>query len=128
MTMKDDDQGNVPISDDDFSQEMGNLTRRMRRKHFFDILVEGLSPCVHCGEGIFKSQAFCTYCGKRNPNYDEAEFELENGKTVREISAAEGCPDTHAALRKGLRDDEDLKPREGKMYCSECGGLVDINA
>ncbi len=129
LTMPDENQNSEPISDREFSQELDALTGEMRSQHFLQMLTEGegLLPCPNCAETIFLSQAFCTYCGKQNPNYDEARFELENGETVAVVRAEDGCPDTHAALRRGLLCDKDLKPREGKMYCSECGALVDIN-
>ena len=116
-----------PLSDDELAKELEKLTGQVRVDHFVKIRQEGLPPCLNCAEPIFKSQKFCPGCGTQNSDYDESSFEMENGATVSQVRAEEGCPETHHALRKGLRDDEDLKHRNGKMHCSECGILVDIN-
>lgn len=125
--MSDKGTGDSPISDEQFSQALDNLLNRMRKKHFRKMLLKGIPTCVKCGEPIFDSQKFCSYCGNQNPNYDEAQFELEHRDTVANIRASEGCPDSHADLREGLANDQELGHRRGAMYCSECGALVDIN-
>lgn len=81
---------------------------KFRRKHH----------CQTCSNGSFCSRdiRFCSFCGTKNPNFDESELIRQSGKSLN---------DFFKECRAGHSEEEKLILRfPDQIYCMFCGKLL----
>ena len=96
--------------------------------HFNDVEVEKLrrelfdpqNQCQTCSNGSFCSRdiRFCSFCGTKNPNFDEIELTRQSGKNLADF--LEECREGHSE-EKGL-----ILKYPDQTYCMFCGELLQI--
>ena len=68
-----------------------------------------------CGYKISSWEAFCVFCGEKNPGFSEETFQNLLDESI--AATREGCASEHALMSR---------EKPGEKFCSHCGaGLRD---
>ncbi len=95
-------------------------------------LFDPATMCTSCGRSLERVASYCTWCGAKNPEFDECELVYRAGKTLRE--AQEDCCNGHPEKLAAIREDiariipESFPELVNKPYdqpfCMHCGTQV----
>lgn len=105
------------------SERLKNATpaeKQQALKRLADALEAG-SDCEACGGKVDDHQLFCMRCGMENPNFNEATFQKEWGKTSAKYRTEE-CESGHPGLERTRTEAPEYV---GKLpHCTMCGARV----